>query len=69
MLGIRFIGGVGISNRSSIGSNWSIIRYNKWNVGGCSLIWSIESYNRLIIFILLSSSISSLWNKDWTWLV
>ena len=45
MLRIRFIGGVGISNRSSIRSNWSIIRFNKWNVGWYSLIWSIEWYN------------------------
>ncbi len=41
MLRIRFIGGVGINNRSIISSNGGVIAFNKWNVWWCSL-WSIE---------------------------
>ncbi len=67
MLRIRFIRKIGISNRSIIKSNYGIIGFNKWNVGGCSL-WGVEWYNLFIICMILSSSIFSLWNKDWRWI-
>ncbi len=64
MFRIRFIRVVGISYWRTIGGNRSIIQFNKWYVWGSSL-WSVNWYNWLIIVIRFSSTISSVWKKDW----
>ncbi len=56
--------------------NWSIFRGNRSinrfferNIGWWSSLWRIHRNDRLIIFGRLTSSIYSLWNQDWRWIV